>query len=51
MNTPRPTFRYPGDVPPPRGTDWLLVTGIGVLTILVLLGWLAAIARMIGWLR
>lgn len=49
MNPPRPTFRYPGELPPPRRTDWPLLTVIGIVTIGTLLGWAYAIARMAGW--
>lgn len=45
-----PTFRYPGELPPPKATDWPLVTLIGGMTILILLGVLFVVLKSAGWL-
>lgn len=50
MSRVDPGFRYPGELPPPKRTDWPFVTLIGVVTILILLGLLYAAAKTAGWL-
>lgn len=50
MSRVDPGFRYPGDPPPPRKTDWPLVTITGVVTIGVLLGLLYMVAKSTGML-
>lgn len=49
MSPVDPGFRYPGELPPPKKPDWPFLALIGAVTVLILLGWLCAVAKMAGW--